>query len=360
MTIFINLNFNDYKKKKIYGKKLFYTLGIGIIFLILSIIKAKEVGYTLNLRTIVQIGLIVMPAMYVFCFINIFSVKDIIKFMKFTLVVLIIIYFCEKPHNLSNFFNISNWTKISFMNSLSFTESSLCAEVFLQLFLFFYYFSNIKNNDINNKSLKICLYISLIFTVLSFKRLGIVFAFSVIILGKIVDFRGEISSKFVWLFALFFTVMTIFYTKFMQGQIFTNVDIYKFSTGRDYILSLWEKQDYFSYGYGTSMLIINRYLEMDLVQIYIELNTLAVFVFSYGFFRISYKNIYAIMIMLYTFMNMLTASSLPWSLGWIILLITISIISSDKCEDEEINIGIRKQRFKRLFLKKDKKIEKVV
>lgn len=339
----------------IYGRKLLYILGVSFIFLILSIIKAIESKHSMDFRTVVQIGLMLMPAMYAFCFINIFSIKEIINLMKLTLIAVIVIYFCEPNHNLMEFFNISKWMDIKIFSSSSFTESSLCAEPFLQLFLFFYYFSNIKNKDIDNKELKAYKLIAFIFTILAFKRLGMVFAIAIIILEKIVDYRGEISAKFVWGFAIFFTISTIIYTKFMQGYIFTNIDVYKLTTGRDYILSLWEHKGYLTYGYGTSMLVIGRYLEMDLVQIYLELNILALFVFTLSFYKIADKKIYSILIMTYAFANMLTASSLPWSLGWIISLITISVISSSKCNDENIEIGIKKQKFKRLFLLKEEK-----
>lgn len=342
----------------LYGQKLWYILGIGLIFLLISIIKAIEAKHSMDFRTIVQIGLIVMPAIYVFCFINIFSVKEIIRLMQITLIALILIYFCEPEHPLSSFFNISNWTNISFSEFTSFTESSLCAESFLQLFLFFYYFSKIKNQEYNVKQLKICTWVAFAFTIFSFKRLAMVFVIGIIILEKIVDYRGRISPKLIMLTVILFTSGTIVYTRFMQGEIFTNIDTFKFSTGRDYILSLWKNKAYFSYGYGTSMLVIGRYLEMDLVEIYMELGIFATFIFNYGFFKITNNNIYPFLIMGYAFMNMLTASSLPWSLGWIVLLTTVSVISSDKCKDENIEIGIKKYRFKRLFdIEMDKKEE---
>ena len=183
------------------------------------------------------------------------------------------------------------------------------------------------------------------------------FAISIIVLEKIVDFKGKISPKFAWLFTILFTVGTILYTKFMQGEIFINIDVYKFSTGRDYILSLWEKKDYLSYGYGTSMLVIDRYLEMDLIQIYMELNIIALFVFCFAFFKIAGSKIYSILIMLYTFVNLLTASSLPWSLGWIILLLTVVLISSGKAEKEGYEFESKDTKYRKLFSPKKIKNE---
>ena len=344
------------KEKNIYGKNLLLVILVGILFLIFSLYKAWEVGYSFNFRTIVQIGLVVMPAMYVLCFVNIFSTKSIINLMKATTIILVIIYFCEPNHNILSFFNIENWAKINLSKSNSFTESSMCAEAFLQLFLFFYYFSKKKNMK-SDKTFKIYVWINFVFTILSFKRLGMLFAISIIVLEKIVDFKGKISPKFAWLFTILFTVGTILYTKFMQGEIFINIDVYKFSTGRDYILSLWEKKDYLSYGYGTSMLVIDRYLEMDLIQIYMELNIIALFVFCFAFFKIAGSKIYSILIMLYTFVNLLTASSLPWSLGWIILLLTVVLISSGKAEKEGYEFESKDTKYRKLFSPKKIKNE---
>ena len=69
----------------------------------------------------------------------------------------------------------------------------------------------------------------------------------------------------------------------MEGSLFTNIDVYNLTTGRNYILSLWQKTGYFSYGYGTSMLVINRYLEMDLIEIFLELDVFCLLVFCFVF-----------------------------------------------------------------------------
>ena len=63
--------------------------------------------------------------------------------------------------------------------------------------------------------------------------------------------------------------------------------------------------------------------------------------------------------MIYTFVNLLTASSLPWSLGWIILLLTVLLISSEKANQEGYKFESKKMKFRKLFSpKKIQKIEK--
>ena len=178
------------------------------------------------------------------------------------------------------------------------------------------------------------------------------FVICIVVLDKFIDWRGQISKYLVPLLSILFTVATVLYTEFMKGDLFSGFDLYNFTTGRDYILSLWKGINYISYGYGSSMVLIGRYLEMDLVQIYMELNILAVFAFAFVFFKIAGTNVYSIMTMTYAFLNMLTASSLPGSLSWVIAFITIASVSSDKCSREQIYISEQKSRMKKMFSKK--------
>lgn len=352
IDIIINLKNREKTYNEIYNKNLLLTIIICIIFLIESFIIAINVNHTLDIRTFVQLSLILLPSLYVFGFVNIFSIKTIINIMKFTFIMLIIIYFCESPHTLIDFFKIDSWKEVNLLKFQSFTESNLCSEAFLQLFLFFFYFKNIENKDVNKKSLKIYSVLAFIFTILSFKRLGILFAISILIFDKLINFKAKVPKYLIIIIPLLFTIATKFYTEIMQGTLFANLDIYNLTTGRDYILALWENENYLSYGYGTSMLVIGRYLEMDLIQIYLELNIFSLFIFCYVFFRIAGRNLYSILIMTYTFLNMLTASSLPHSLGWIILLITVTCISSKKCDDEKLNIKINDKKIEALFKKR--------
>lgn len=118
------------------------------------------------------------------------------------------------------------------------------------------------------------------------------------------------------------------YTLFVKGEFNPfNLNISEFTKGRNYILSLWANSGYLSYGYGSSYLIVHRYLEMDLVQMYLEVGILAVSLFGLCYFNLTKKSLFAYMIMLYEFLNMLTASSLPSVFEWALIL-TLIIKSS--------------------------------
>lgn len=318
--------------KKLSGKKLLYSLGIGIIFLILSIYKAKEVNMQLNMRTYVQIALVVLPAIYAFFILNLFETEHLINLLKITTFILIIGYFMEKGHHITDFFNINNWLNISISSSRSFTESSLYSEPFLQLFIFFNFAKHLYKEDKKIKNIGIYYYISLIFTILAFKRLALAFVLFILVINIFLNKSKETKINFGIIVGILFTIITIYYTKFMQGDLFKNVDVYNLTTGRDYILGLWTKKDYFSYGYGTSMLVIGRYLEMDLIQIYKELGITALLLFNLFFGSLVKKNKYCLLVLMYELANMLTASILPSLISTFICYLTITFISEKKYE----------------------------
>lgn len=339
------------KNKLRYGKNMLLVIPLGVLLLLLSMQRASEAHHEILFRTYVQISLIVLPALYAMFLLNLLKIESLIKLMEFTLICTVIAYFMEPGHRIIDFINVKNWTDVSVIHSRSFTESSICSEIFFNLFLFFNFYRNAEGARIHKAQIEKFYYLALMFTMLAFKRLAMLVTVCIVILNKIVDWRGAISKYFVPVISLLFTVATAFYTELMKGNLLPGFDIYNFTTGRDYILSLWKQANYISYGYGSSMILIGRYLEMDLVQIYMELNIIAVFAFAYVYFIIAKKNIYATLIMTYAFLNMLTASSLPGSLSWIITFLTIVSVSSDKYRQENIGINEEKSHMKKLFSK---------
>lgn len=331
------------ERKTLYGREIQYVYLVVIIFYILSLIQARNMEHTLDRRTYIQLALLLIPAMYSFCMVNLLSFQTIVKLFEITLYMTIVFYFYEKisQMGIDLFLDSDNWLKISFSNSYSPFENNSYAEIFFVLFLFFNYYRKVQWNYNEKILLKFCYILSIVFVFLSFKRLAIVFLIFILIFNRIVDLRGELPLRLPLITAFLFTVATIMYTKFMQGTLLSGFNVSKFSTGRDYILSLWKAKNYVSYGYGSSMNLIGRYLEMDLVQIYLEIGWIAVFIFSYCYFTIARKSIYAYVIMAYEFLNLLTASSIPYPPSWILVFITLASISSKKSEIEGINISGR-------------------
>lgn len=329
-----------------YSNKLLLTILVGLFFLIISKVKADSVGYTLDIRTFVQIFLIVCPSLMAYSIVNNFSIREIINIMKVTTIITIFGYFMESSHSISNFLNISNLSPFKLFSNGSILESSMCSEVFVQLFCFFFYFKDLNFENEEKKSLEFFSKLTFCFAVMSFKRLAVVFCILLPFICKFINLKGRNYKKRYIITSIIFCVLTVLYSEFMKGELFTNIDVYTFSTGRDYILSLWKSYNYFSYGYGTSMLVIGRYLEMDLVQIYMEIGLVSVFVISFVYFKIVNRSNYSYLIMLYSFFNLLTASSFPSPVSWIILFITVGVIASDKLIDEGMRYEKEKIKFR--------------
>lgn len=329
-----------------YSNKLLLTILVGLFFLIISKVKADSVGYTLDIRTFVQIFLIVCPSLMAYSIVNNFSIREIINIMKVTTIITIFGYFMESSHSISNFLNISNLSPFKLFSNGSILESSMCSEVFVQLFCFFFYFKDLNFENEEKKSLEFFSKLTFCFAVMSFKRLAVVFCILLPFICKFINLKGRNYKKRYIITSIIFCVLTVLYSEFMKGELFTNIDVYTFSTGRDYILSLWKSYNYFSYGYGTSMLVIGRYLEMDLVQIYMEIGLVSVFVISFVYFKIVNRSNYSYLIMLYSFFNLLTASSFPLPVSWIILFITVGVIASDKLIDEGMRYEKEKIKFR--------------
>ena len=334
ITIIIN-----YKKgniKNIIGKKLLLLIPLGILFIIISYFKARSVGYNLVFRTFVQTSLVILPGLYAFCIVNTFPEKKIIFLMKFTLFATIIAYFCEDNHSLFDFFKLSNWTTMTFENS--FLESAICSGAFLQLYLFFKFYCLKQNKSQYN--LKIYKNIAFIFSLMCFKRLGMLFVIFVALSSLVVNYNKKISKVWYVIVPIIFTFLTIYYTKFVQGNLnIFDINIYEFTTGRNYIMSLWTRTGYFSYGYGTVILVINRYLEMDLVEIYMELGILATLIFCFVYFYSSNNKLYSIIIILFGLLGLLFSSSLPSILTWILMFLNTTFLqreNNDKKNDKEV------------------------
>lgn len=327
------------KNYKLINKSFLFSVIVAFVFLLFSYTSSLSVGISVPFRTYVQISLFLLPTLYAFYISNFLSLDNIIKMMELTTIFLIFAYFFDKTepnHHILNFFNLKNWISIDYLKSNSFTESHNWSESFLQLFVFFYYFYKKISDSNKKKHLKHYMIINLIFTILCFKRLSILIVFFYLVFGNTIVKKKP--KKFYYIILIiFFTISTVFYTKFMKNEFFDYNTVFKLTTGRNWILKMWEYKNYLSFGYGSSMLVIGRYLEMDLIQIYLELNLFCLFLFIFCYFNISKNNLFCMFITVFAFVNMLTASSLPWQISWVVMMINIAAILKydnqfNKCE----------------------------
>lgn len=327
-TNFLILFFQYYKVSlnKLVGKNLFFILLLGIYLIFASVVKVQRNQVMLSSRVWVQTAYLIIPALYAFTLPNLLNKRIIISLVKYTFLLSCILYIHEI--GVGSFFSISNWTSISFSQSDSTFESSDFSGVFTISLFYFYWDRFILLNKKNNR---IWFWLSMFFAILSWKRLSVLFILLLWGLGKAIDIKSNIKRIIPILTGILFGFVTIIYTLFVEGRYNPfNLNVYEFTKGRDYTLKLWANYGYMSYGYGSSYQLLNRYLEMDLVQMYLEVGIVAVVLFGIVYFNLTKKSLFAYMIMVYEFLNMLTASSLPSVFEWCLILTLMVFVTNYK------------------------------
>ena len=334
-TNFVILLFQYYKVgfSNIRGKSLLLILLFGIYVIFASIVRVHKNQVVLSSRVWVQTAYLIIPALYAFTLPNLLNKNTMINLVKYTFFLSCILYIHEI--GLSSFLSLSNWASISFSQSDSTFESSDFSGIFAISLFYFYWDRFILLNKRNNR---LWFWLSMLFAVLSWKRLSVLFVIFLWGLGKVINIRKNIKRAIPIITGVLFGFITFGYTLFVEG-IYNplNLNVFEFTKGRDYILKLWANYGYMSYGYGSSYELLHRYLEMDLVQMYLEIGIIAVILFGIVYFNLTKKSLFAYMIMVYEFLNMLTASSLPSVFEWCLILTLIVFVTNYK--DKYLNVN---------------------
>lgn len=313
------------------GKNIIYILILVCYLIIASIIISKDNEVIMSSRVWVQTSYILIPAIYAFLLCNLLNWNTIVSCVEYTLFLSVLLYIINVGP--ATFFSLSSWTSISFADSDSNFESASFSGIFT-IAMFFLYRNNFVLKEDTLKD-RMFFWISLIFAILAWKRLSVVFVLFLYFLGKFLNLNKKINKIVPIFTGIFFGLITEPYTFFLEGYYNPfNINVYQFTKGRDYILKLWSNYGYMSYGYGSSYELIHRYLELDLVQMYLEVGLFAVILFGLCYFSLVKNNLFAYVIMLYEFFNMLTASSIPSVFEWVLVIVLI-VFSAEKEKIDE-------------------------
>lgn len=327
------------KDKVIFKKEFILGLLVILIFLLLSIYYSCINNQKFQIRTIVELSYICIPIVTSFQAINILDKENINHFMKILLGLSICLYIIEIFLKHISFDDI---TKISFINSYSPFESYIFADFSLISFCYFCYYK--KNDDlIFPISNKLCYYLSFIFSILTFKRILILFSIILFVLDKFNIFEKIIDKRIIVVICIVFFFCTIMYAWMLNDSSaeliysFTGFDLDKFTVGRKWYLSLITNAGYLSSGYGsTTTALIKilgpaKYLEMDLVKIYLEVGIIGLGFFIYVYWNQIYNNLFSVLLMFFLFVNLLFSHSLTTFHVWVIILIVFYQIKKDHC-----------------------------
>ena len=340
---------------KINFKYKYETINIVMViltFVILTIYYSKKNynGVWLT-RTNIELSYIMIAVLLAFCCFNLFDYLEINKCMKQLLVIFIILYLFElifKDISLSDFLNIT------LTGSYSPTESQKLSSTAMLMFYWFYTF-----RTSNNKKYFI---ISFIYLICVFKRPLIVGAVLLIVLDYIFNLNREIKNKWIWIAKALFIVGTILWTSMLYNKNINiiklkyGIDLNVFTESRAWFFNALVNYGYKASGYGTTTIELGkawfncgeRYIEMDLVKIYMETGIIGLMVFINNYFNLVRNNLYNFFIMLTIFVTLLFSHSLTEPAYWAGIML---VLGSNIYYKEYISKYNRTHIFKPLNLK---------
>lgn len=311
-----------YKNSK--TKNLIYVYEVKKISLVLVVFLFISLCFSLfsgkfNIITIGELIKLLLPIIYAFCVLNTFSFKDIYNCMVAVLFFSIGGYILEVGINT---FTLENIKKISFSSSYSPFESHYAAGASIAMCTFFMYY----------REKPLYKYISLLFALLTFKRLSVLFAIFLLVMPWFVDVNKKISKRCNFSIKVFFLVATYLYYLILQpglSEWFEKIfhsDANDFTMGRSLYIEKMINSGFSSYGFGSTTIFLGKNMEMDLIKISVELSIVGLCFFIYHYWDIARKHLYCIIYMFYLFTNLLTSHSLTNAFGWILTYVIIGCI----------------------------------
>lgn len=338
LLIFENRFIEKQNPKKIYKKFFVKELkNINIVIFIFTFISLISILINQNYttETIKEIFYLWIPGIYAFLLLNKLSIKDMDKYFTTLLICFIFGYYLEIYDKLS----ISNFMDISYADSYSPFESAYVSGAFTSIFLYFLY----RNSKLRST-------ISFIFVMLSFKRLSILFCIVISILYYVFDMKKNVCKKNIIIIKIIFIILPIIIYFYLRPQniyyinTLFNIDLDKILMGRARIFNEVLESGFISYGYGSTTDLVLKifpedgHLHLDLVKIFMEMTVVGLIIFVNNIWNVAGRNRYAILIMMYEFLNLLTSHSLRGVFSWTITYLIIGIILKQSYRREINNV----------------------
>ncbi|MDF2945086.1 MAG: hypothetical protein K0S01_3944 [Herbinix sp.] len=285
---------------------------LGIITLIYTIINGMK------FLLMWDMFYLIIPYLMVFIIVNVDENQNREFYFDSLLIGHIVLFF----YKFAGILDMEHMKKISFVNSFSPYES-VTAHIYTLLFYYYY---------VKNKKVR-CL-LALFFGILSYKRLHVVFAVLVLLLGwcvrkKIVGFYLENIVKVIFISSPLF-LYAILTDQFATWFLATfKVDFGQFTMGRFDQLREVITADITNYGLGSIKYYLDskgayiNILHCDIMRILIETSFVGLVVLVYSYFNVAKKNIYSLILMIFIFMIMFTSTVINGFLGWFVVFLSI-------------------------------------
>lgn len=318
------LNATINRKKFEYVHELRTGLFVVFSFFIISLYKSYSTGIFV-IGTIGELIRLIVPFIYTFILINFFSKQEISILMKVTLLLAWLSFFLSQDFSQISFSNIM---RISFTNSYSPFENSGVSMLSYALATYFIY---------NRRLAKVSCFFSIVLVFLTFKRVYLLATLVLLILSFTKKENITVKPIILYLSSIFFIILTKMYMFILQPSNYNwdleklHFDVASFSLYRAYRVWYLIQNNFQSYGFGstTSSLQLGwlrgATLELDLIKILMELGIIAIVVFVFSYYRLTRENIYAYLVMSFTFLQLLMANGLTNYFEMSILLTTVAL-----------------------------------
>ena len=320
--------------ERIFLKKNILIAGIVFLILYLLSIYYENSSGVMNENIGTGIYKMAFPLIIAIGMINFVDKEYIYNTMVAILIISIVGYIFELAF--AGKVNIASIMAISIIDSYSPFESNFFSGLSISLGAYFSYYRKDKKWTI----------LALIFSLMTFKRIPIIFAIILFVLPCIKkDLNIKHSVKTTIIMTLGFTLLGVAYANLVMPQNSILIDSFtlkyfgipftKAVMGRNVLLDQLMASGYVRSGLDSTFLFAQD-IEMDLVRIYLEVGAIGVLTTVYYYWSFSTSNLYAFIYMMSIMINFLFSHSIHSPFGWILKCILFMCIAKES-EVEKLN-----------------------
>lgn len=332
------------KNKKIYIFR-FELQKVIFLFLILIIIALYYIvkNNTSNYYSIsYSISRILIPVILSFLLLNVMNFNKLYKAMIYFLVFCFFFFILEKL--VQGRFNLDNIIQAFNFSIANSTGSQLESNYFSPLAIDFCFFFGYYRKD------KVTLLISVLFAILTYKRIITIFALIILIFGHLIV-KMKIFGWIKYIVGVVFFIVVIYYINLNLGYtdtsfIYNNlgISLEKFTMGRTQLFQNAYLLNIPKSGIFSDLPVLHslgfRAIEMDFPEFYLESGYISIIFIIYFLLKLSKKSMYLLLLMLFTLLEMLTSHWFDQFFFWIIIYILIGGVNynlgEEYCESNTI------------------------
>lgn len=312
---------NRKKNKEVFAsKELKYLLCFVGVILLFSLFKSL-IASKFSFRTIQEILFLTCPMIYAYLLINNLDKREIFSIMKIAFFIVFCAYILSLNLNIGAIVNAL--FSSSFSESTSDLESHIYSGFSLAFCTFFCYFDNKKLYKL----------LSLLFVIMTFKRLSIVMGVFLFILSNLNIKKINIDKR-IYIGAAIFLILfaVLYYNIMLPNNVIKienkfDIDISKLTSTRSDRLNDLMNSSYETYGFGSSTEYMYKYfygaLEMDIIKIIIELGYIPVVVLVFVYLYVGKTNLYTFSFTCFQILSLTFSSNLTSSFAWILIFVTL-------------------------------------